>query len=74
MPRSCLTGALGAKIDETRVSDPLGRTFDARFATLGDTGIIEIAQACGLHLLASAERNRCRSNIAAAAWKTRSQA
>ena len=52
-----LAGALGAKIHKARVSDPLGRTIDARFATLGDTGIIEVSQACGLHLLASAERN-----------------
>ena len=52
-----LAGALDAKINEARVSDPLGRTIDARFASLGDTGIIEIAQACGLHLLAPKERN-----------------
>lgn len=52
-----LAAALGAKIHETRVSDSLGRTIDARFATLGDTGIIEVAKACGLHLLAAAERN-----------------
>lgn len=52
-----LAGALGAKVHEARVSDPLGRTIDARFATLGDIGIIEIAQACGLHLLAPKERN-----------------
>lgn len=52
-----LAGAIGAKLHKARVSDPLGRTIDARFATLGDTGIIEVAQACGLHLLASAERN-----------------
>ena len=52
-----LAGALGAKVHEARVSDPLGRTIDARFGTLGDTGIIEVAQACGLHLLAAAERN-----------------
>lgn len=37
LPGNCLTGALGAKIHKTRVSDPLGRTIDARFATLGDT-------------------------------------
>lgn len=52
-----LAAALGAKVHESRVSDPLGRTIDARFATLGDIGIIEIAQACGLHLLAPMERN-----------------
>ena len=52
-----LAGALGAKVCETRVSDPLGRTVAARFATLDGTGIIEVAQACGLQLLAPAERN-----------------
>ncbi len=52
-----LAGALGAKVHEARVSDPLDKTIYARFATLGDIGIIEIAQACGLHLLAPKERN-----------------
>lgn len=52
-----LAAALGAKVYEARVSDPLGMTIDARFATLGDIGIIEVAQACGLHLLAPKERN-----------------
>ncbi len=52
-----LTWALDAKVHEARVSDPLGRTIDARFATLGDTGIIEVAQACGLNLLKPMERN-----------------
>ena len=52
-----LAGALRAKVHNVRVSDPLGRTVVARFATCDGTGIIEVAQACGLHLLAPAERN-----------------
>ncbi len=52
-----LAKALGADIRDTSVSDPLGRPVQARYGVAGGTAIIEIAQACGLSLLAPAERN-----------------
>ncbi len=52
-----LAGAFGADIRKTIVSDPLGRSVPARYGVAGQTAIIEIAQACGLSLLTSAERN-----------------
>ena len=52
-----LAEVLGANVYETKVSDPLGRTVTARIAIKGDTGIIEVSQACGLSLLAQSERN-----------------
>ncbi len=52
-----LAKALGADIRETLVSDPLGRPVQARYGVAGKTAIVEMAQACGLSLLAPAERN-----------------
>ena len=52
-----LAKALGVDIRDTSVSDPLGRPVKARYGVAGGTAIIEIAQACGLSLLAPAERN-----------------
>jgi len=52
-----LVKALDADIRETSVSDPLGRPLQAHYGVAGKTAIIEIAQACGLSLLAPAERN-----------------
>lgn len=49
--------ALGARLCETTVSDPLGRPVAARFGIAGDTAILEVAQACGLSLLSPQERN-----------------
>ena len=46
-----LAKALGAEVQETCVSDPLGRPVSARYGVAGKTAIIEIAQACGLSLL-----------------------
>lgn len=43
--------ALGAQYVSTTVSDPLGRSTTARYATVADTAIIETAQACGMALL-----------------------
>lgn len=39
------------------VRDPLGRTVSARYLRRDATAIIEVAEACGLRLLAPAERN-----------------
>lgn len=42
---------------ETTVSDPLLRPVKARYLKAGTLAVIEIAEACGLHLLRPAERN-----------------
>lgn len=39
------------------VEDPLGRPVQAELLVDGETAYVESAQACGLHLLASGERN-----------------
>ena len=52
-----LSRALDAEIRFARVSDPLGREISARYGVAGDTGIIEVAEACGLSLLSPDERN-----------------
>lgn len=52
-----LAPALGAKMTEVLVADALGRPVKAHIGIHGTTGIIEAAQACGLGLLASSERN-----------------
>lgn len=44
-----------------RTSDPLGRPVDAEYLRDGDTAYIESAAACGLHLLAAAERDPRRA-------------
>lgn len=52
-----LTPALGGKIESVSVSDPLGRPVQASYGVAGETAVIEVAQACGLGLLAPGERN-----------------
>ncbi|OXL23025.1 glycerate kinase [Psychrobacter sp. DAB_AL32B] len=53
-----LSYVLGGRWKEVRVHDPLMRLISAKYLLLPDaTAVIEIAQACGLHLLAVAERN-----------------
>ena len=47
--------ALGAQYVSTAVSDPLGRSTTARYATVSGTAVIETAQACGMALLRSDE-------------------
>lgn len=39
------------------VNDPLLRPVQARYLLAGETAVIEVAQACGLHLLRPEERN-----------------
>jgi glycerate 2-kinase len=53
-----LVAALGGEVRTARVSDPLGRPIDAAFALLPDgSGVVEMAQASGLSLVAEAERD-----------------
>ncbi|MGO1782368.1 MAG: glycerate kinase, partial [Moraxellaceae bacterium] len=53
-----LSYTLGGHWKEVVVNDPLMRPITAKYLLLPDaTAVIEIAQACGLHLLTSAERN-----------------
>ncbi len=53
-----LSYVLGGRWKEVRVHDPLMRPITAKYLLLPNkTAVIEIAQACGLHLLTSNERN-----------------
>lgn len=53
-----LSYALGGDWQEAIVHDPLMRPITAKYLLLADdTAVIEIAEACGLHLLTLAERN-----------------
>ena len=53
-----LSYVLGGRWKEVRVHDPLMRPITAKYLLLeNETAVIEIAQACGLHLLTSNERN-----------------
>ena len=46
----------------TVVNDPLLRPVRAKYLLAGETAVIEIAQACGLHLLRPEERNPLRAS------------
>ena len=48
---------LGGELVDVTVEDPLGRPVPARLLVTDATAYVESAQACGLHLLAEAERN-----------------
>jgi glycerate kinase len=52
-----LRAALGGDLVTVRTTDPLGRPADGAVLVTGDTCYVESAQACGLHLLAPAERD-----------------
>lgn len=54
-----LVAATGGKVSEVEVHDPLGRKVKASYGVLGDqeTCVVEIAEASGLTLLSSHERN-----------------
>lgn len=52
-----LAAPVGGRRLPVRTVDPLGRPVDAEVLLAGDTGYVESAQACGLHLLAAAERD-----------------
>lgn len=46
-----------ARIEKIQVHNPLGRLITARYGISEETAIIEVADACGLQLLAPEERN-----------------
>jgi glycerate 2-kinase len=52
-----LAAAVGGRRLPVRTVDPLGRPADGEVLLAGESGYIESAQACGLHLLAEAERD-----------------
>lgn len=53
-----LSYVLGGRWKEVRVHDPLMRPITAKYLLLPNaTAVIEVAQACGLHLLTADERN-----------------
>ncbi|MBV9098531.1 MAG: glycerate kinase [Frankiaceae bacterium] len=56
-----LAASLDGRLVSVEVADPLRRPVPARFLVAGDTAYVESAQACGLHLLAPAERDPSRT-------------
>ncbi|WP_227431155.1 glycerate kinase [Psychrobacter sp. I-STPA6b] len=53
-----LSYVLGGRWKQVMLHDPLMRPISAKYLLLPDaTAVIEVAQACGLHLLTKAERN-----------------
>ena len=52
-----LCEALGGRLVNVRVSDPLGRPVECRLAIAGDTAIVEMAQASGPALVAEHDRD-----------------
>ena len=52
-----LLPALQGEYRQAAVHDPLGRSVSARWGLAGETAVIEVAEACGLKLLACDERN-----------------
>ena len=57
-----LHAGLGGRLVPVTVADPLGRPVSGHVLVDGDTGYVESAQACGLHLLAPAERDLLRAD------------
>jgi glycerate kinase len=51
----------GGRLVPVDVADPLRRPVTARLLVAGETAYVESAQACGLHLLAPAERDPSRT-------------
>lgn len=49
--------AIGGRLEEVMVRDPLMRLVMAKYLLKGEMAVIEIAQACGLTLLTDEERN-----------------
>ena len=49
--------AIGGRLEEITVRDPLMRPIKAKYLLRNDLAVIEIAQACGLNLLTKEERN-----------------
>lgn len=57
-----LAEALRGRLVPAMASDPLGRPLDCRFAMVGDTAIVEMAQASGLALVAEHERDAWKAS------------
>jgi glycerate kinase len=57
-----LHAGLGGTTCDVTVPDPLGRPVTARWLRAGDTAYVEVAQACGLHLLTEQERDPWRAS------------
>src|SRR4051794_39722351 len=59
-----IVASLGGEIHHTRVSDPLGRPIEARWALLADglTAAIDTAEASGLGRVAPEERDAWRAS------------
>lgn len=53
--------ALGGRLVPCRVTGPLGRPVPASVLVVGDTGYLESAQACGLHLVTPGLRDPART-------------
>ena len=70
-----LAGVTGATITRAAVHDPLGRPVQAEYGIVGTTAIIEVAQACGIHLVKPQERNPFKADtrgvgeLLLAAWE-----
>lgn len=56
-----LFSALGGERVALPVEDPLARTVEASYLRVADTAYVESAQACGLHLVTTAERDPLRA-------------
>lgn len=60
---AALVAACGGKWVSVCVSDPLGRPINAKYGVLPNgTAVMEMAEAAGLHLLMSAERNPMKTS------------
>lgn len=59
-----LVEALGGRLRRHRATDPLGRPVEAALGVAGSRGIVEVAQASGLGLLAPSERDPERASTA----------
>jgi glycerate 2-kinase len=61
---AALMGILGGEIVALSVSDPLGRTAEARWGITkdGSTAVIEMAEASGLRLVSASERDPLQSS------------
>jgi len=62
-----LYAALGGRLVDVEVFDPLGRATPAQVLIIDGTAYVESAQACGLHLLKAQERDPGRTTTAGVA-------
>jgi glycerate kinase len=57
-----LVRALGGRLEEVAATDPLGRPVACALGWVGDSAIVEVAQASGLGLVAPAQRDAWRAS------------